>query len=156
MIVPQLDLKRQDADLREEIRDALERVYSSAIFILGEEVNCFEREFAAYVEAKHCVAVNSGTSALHLALLAAGVVRGDEVITTANTFIASAEAISYAGAEPVFVDIDPATGNTDSRRIERAMTSQTRALLPVHLYGRPAGRVPKRVWRIHHTLFLRR
>src|SRR6516225_7326609 len=142
MIVPQLDLKRQDADLREEIRDALERVYSSAIFILGEEVNCFEREFAAYVGAKHCVAVNSGTSALHLALLAAGVVRGDEVITTANTFIGTAEAISYTGAEPVFVDIDPATGNIAPRRAEAALTPRTRAILPVHLYGRPADLDP--------------
>jgi dTDP-4-amino-4,6-dideoxygalactose transaminase len=142
MIVPQLDLKRQDANLREEIRDALDRVSRSAVFILGEEVAQFEREFAAYVEAKHCVALNSGTSALHLALVAAGVGRGNEVITTSNTFIATAEAISYTGAEPVFVDIDPATGNLDPRLVEKAVTPQTRALLPVHLYGRPADLNP--------------
>src|SRR6516165_8060065 len=125
MIVPQLDLKRQDAGLRDEIRGALDRVYRSATYILGVEVECFEREFAAFVEANYCVAVNSGTSALHLALLAAGVVRGDEVITTANTFIGTAEAISYTGAEPVFVDIDPATGNIDPRRVELALTPRT-------------------------------
>ena len=142
MIVPQLDLKRQHGGLREEIRDALDRVHSSATFILGEEVDCFERDFAAFVEAKHCVAVNSGTSALHLALLAAGVVRGDEVITTPNTFIGTAEAISYTGAEPVFVDVDPATGNIDPRGAEAALTPRTRAILPVHLYGRPADLDP--------------
>jgi dTDP-4-amino-4,6-dideoxygalactose transaminase len=139
MIVPQLDLERQHASLRDEIRDAIDRVLQSAIFTLGEEVEHFEREFAAYVEAKHCVAVNSGTSALHLALIAAGVGRGDEVIMTPNTFIATAEAASYVGAEPVFVDIDPATGNIDPRRVERAVTPRTRAILPVHLYGRPAN-----------------
>jgi dTDP-4-amino-4,6-dideoxygalactose transaminase len=142
MIVPQLDLKRQHASLGDEIRDALERVLQSATFTLGEEVERFEREFAAYVEARHALAVNSGTSALHLALLAAGVGRGDEVITTANTFIATAEAISYTGAEPVFTDIDRATGNIDPRLVEQAVTPRTRAILPVHLYGRPADLDP--------------
>ncbi len=98
----------------------------------------FEREFAAYCEVKHCVALNSGTSALHLALLAAGVGPGDEVITTPNTFIATAEAISYTGARPVFVDIDPATANLDPAHVEAAITSRTKAIIPVHLYGRPA------------------
>ena len=100
-------------------------------FILGEEVAQFEKEFAAYCETKYCVALNSGTSALHLALLAAGVEAGDEVITTPNTFIATAEAISYTGAKPVFVDIDPATANIDPKQIERAITSQDK--------GDPAG-----------------
>ena len=86
---------------------------------------------------KHCVALNSGTSALHLALIAAGVKAGDEVITTSNTFIATAEAITYVGAKPVFADIDPATANIDPARIESAVTSRTRAIIPVHLYGRP-------------------
>jgi dTDP-4-amino-4,6-dideoxygalactose transaminase len=141
-IIPQLDLKRQHEALREEILAALDRVCGAAAFILGEEVAQFEREFAAYVEAKHCVAVNSGTSALHLALVAAGVGPGDEVITTANTMIATTEAISYTGATPVFVDIDPATANIDSNLVERAVTSRTRAIVPVHLYGRPADLEP--------------
>ena len=142
MTVPQLDLKRPDAALQEEIREALDRVCRSATFTLGEEVAQFEREFAPYVEARHCVALNSGTSALHLALLAAGVGPGDEVITTPNTFIATAEAISYTGAQPVFVDIEPATGNLDRARVEQAVTSRTRAILPVHLYGRAADLDP--------------
>jgi len=136
--VPLLDLTRQDAALRAEILDAVDRLSGQASFILGEAVERFESEFAAYVGARHCVGVNSGTSALHLALLAAGVGPGDEVITPANTFIAVAEAISYAGAAPVFVDIDPATANVDPAAVERAMTPRTRAIVPVHLYGRPA------------------
>ncbi|HUY14275.1 MAG TPA: DegT/DnrJ/EryC1/StrS family aminotransferase [Terriglobia bacterium] len=138
MKVPYFDLKTQYADLRDEILAAVDRVCGNASFILGEEVASFEREFAAYCETKYCVALNSGTSALHLALLAAGVGPGDEVITTANTFIATAEAISYTGALPVFVDIDPMTANIDPSRIEQAITSRTKAILPVHLYGRPA------------------
>jgi dTDP-4-amino-4,6-dideoxygalactose transaminase len=140
--VPQLDLTRQHEALREEIRSALDRVCNTAAFILGEEVAKFEQEFAEYVEAKHCVAVNSGTSALHLALIAAGVGSGDEVITASNSMIATAEAISYTGATPVFVDIDPATANIDPGLAERAVTSRTRAILPVHLYGRPADLDP--------------
>ncbi|MGH9470582.1 MAG: DegT/DnrJ/EryC1/StrS family aminotransferase [Terriglobia bacterium] len=138
MKAPYFDLKEQYAVLREEILAALDRVCASASFVLGEEVERFEREFAAYCEAKYCVAVNSGTSALHLALLSIGVKPGDEVITTANTFFATAEAVSYTGARPVFVDIDPATGNLDPSRIEEAVTHRTKAILPVHLYGRPA------------------
>ena len=135
MIVPYADLKAQYAALREEVLAALDRVGSKAAFILGEEVQEFEREFAAYCGVKHCVAVNSGTSALHLALLAVGVQAGDEVITTPNTFIATAEAISYTGAKPVFVDIDPRTANIDPGKIAAAVTPRTRAILPVHLYG---------------------
>ena len=142
MIVPYFDLKQQFASLREEIREALDRVCRNASFILGEEVSEFAKEFAAYSEVKHCVALNSGTSALHLALLALGVKPGDEVITTANTFIATAEAICYAGAKPVFVDIDPNTANLDPALIERAITGRTRAVVPVHLYGRPAEMYP--------------
>ncbi|MGH9395375.1 MAG: DegT/DnrJ/EryC1/StrS family aminotransferase [Terriglobia bacterium] len=138
MTVPYFDLKAQYATLREEILAALDRVCQNASFILGEEVAQFEKEFAAYCQTKYCVAVNSGTSALHLALLAVGVCPGDEVITSANTFIATAEAISYTGARPVFVDIDPETANIDPRRIEQAITKRTKAIMPVHLYGRPA------------------
>src|SRR5438093_9137906 len=138
MEVPYYDLKAQYRGIRDDVLAALDRVSQGASFILGEEVAAFEREFAAYCEVKHCVALNSGTSAVHLALLAAGVGPGDEVITTANTFIASAEAISYTGARPVFVDIDPATANIDPERIEAAITDRTKAILPVYLYGRPA------------------
>lgn len=142
MKVPFFDLKAQYASIADEIRAALERVCQNASFMLGEEVANFERAFAAYCEAKHCVALNSGTSALHLALLAAGVGAGDEVVTTANTFIATAETILYTGAKPVFVDVDPATANLDPNLIERALTPRTKAILPVHLYGRPAALDP--------------
>ena len=125
--------------MRDEIQAALDRVCQNAAFILGEEVERFEQAFADYCEVKHCVALNSGTSALHLALLTAGIGSGDEVITTANTFIATAEAIVYTGATPVFVDIDPATANVDPEAIEKAINDRTRAVIPVHLYGRPAN-----------------
>ena len=138
MLVPYFDLKAQYAGLREEVLAALDRVGRRAAFVLGEEVEAFEQEFAAYCGVRHCVAVNSGTSALHLALLTAGVKPGDEVITTPNTFIATAEAISYTGAKPVFVDIDPRTANIAPAEIAGAVTSHTRAILPVHLYGLPA------------------
>ena len=138
MNVPYFDLKAQYAELREEICAAIDRVCQNAAFILGEEVARFEQAFASYCEVKHCVALNSGSSALHLALLSAGIGPGDEVITTANTFIATAEAICYTGATPVFVDIDPATANLDPALIEPAITERTKAIVPVHLYGRPA------------------
>lgn len=142
MNVPYFDLKMQYAELREELREALDRVCRNASYILGEEVVKFEQEFAAYCGVKHCVALNTGTSALHLALLAAGIGPGDEVLTTSNTFIATTEAISYTGATPVFVDIDPATANLDPKRLEQAVTPRTRAVIPVHLYGRPADLDP--------------
>ena len=138
MKVPLLDLKTEFEELRGEILPALERVCRNASFILGEEVEGFEREFADFCGTKHCVALANGTAALHLGLLALGVQPDDEVISTPNTFLATAEAISYCGALPMFVDIDPATGNIDPRLIERAITERTRAILPVHLYGRPA------------------
>ncbi len=137
--VPYFDLKAQYALLRDEILEALDRVCQNATFILGAEVERFEGAFADYCEVKHCIALNSGTSALHLALLTGGIGAGDEVITSANTFIATAEAIAYTGATPVFVDIHPATANLDPERIEEAITKRTRAIIPVHLYGRPAN-----------------
>ena len=137
--VPYYDLTAQYRELRNELRDAIDRVCNKAAFILGEEVERFERTFADYCAVKHCIGMNSGTSALHVALLAAGIGSGDEVITTANTFFATAEAICYTGATPVFVDIDPATANIDPEKIEAALTKKTRAIIPVHLYGRPAN-----------------
>jgi dTDP-4-amino-4,6-dideoxygalactose transaminase len=138
MKVPLLDLKAEYLGLRDEILPALDRVCEKSAFVLGEEVDRFEQEFAGYCGTKHCVALSSGTAALHLGLLALGVQPGDEVITSTNTFLATAEAITYCGARPVFVDIDPATANLDPLGIERAITPRTRAVIPVHLYGRPA------------------
>src|SRR5580658_3891482 len=137
-VVPYFDLKAEYASLRDEVLAALDRVCRNASFILGEEVDAFEKQFAAFCETRYCVALNSGTSALHLGLLALGVQPGDEVITTPNTFLATAEAITYCGARPVFVDIDPSTANIDAKLIERAITPSSRAIIPVHLYGRPA------------------
>ena len=142
MNVPYFDLKEQYGVLRQEILAALDGVCRNASFILGAEVSAFEAEFAAFCGVEHCVAVNSGTSALHLALLAAGVGPGAEVITSPTTFIATAETISYVGATPVFVDIDPRTANIDVSQIERAVTARTKAIIPVHLYGRPSDMDP--------------
>jgi dTDP-4-amino-4,6-dideoxygalactose transaminase len=138
MKVPFLDLKGEYEELHDEILAALDRVCRQSSFVLGEETEAFEREFAAYCGTKHCVAVNTGTAALHLGLLALEVKPGHEVITSPNSFLATAEAISYCGAKPVFVDIDPATANLDPKLIEGAITAKTRAIVPVHLYGRPA------------------
>src|ERR1700690_1661343 len=138
MKVPLLDLKSEYTELRDEVLAALDRVCQTAAFVQGEEGGAFGKEFAEFCGTKPCVALSSATAALHLGLLALGVQPGDEVITTPNTFLATAEAITYCGAHPVFVDIDPATGNMDSRLFERAITPATRAVMPVHLYGRPA------------------
>jgi dTDP-4-amino-4,6-dideoxygalactose transaminase len=128
--------------IKDEVAAAIARVLESSHFVLGDEVAAFEEEFAAYCEARHAVALNSGTSALHLALLAAGVRAGHEVITAPNTFIATCEAISYTGARPVFVDVDPATHLLDVMGLETAITPRTRAIIPVHLYGQPADLDP--------------
>jgi dTDP-4-amino-4,6-dideoxygalactose transaminase len=117
-------------------------VLDSGQFVLGDEVVAFEREFAAYCGAADAVAVNSGTSALHLALLAAGIGPGDEVVTVPYTFIATIAAIQYAGATPVLVDIEPATCTMDPARVEAAITPRTKAIVPVHLYGHPADMDP--------------
>src|SRR5277367_4504404 len=144
MKVPLLDLKSEYAELRDEILQALDRVCQTSAFVQGAEIEAFETAFAEYCGTKHCVALSSGTAALHLGLLALGVQSGDDVITTPNSFLATAEAITYCGARPVFVDIDPATANLDPRLIERSITPRTRAILPVHLYGRPADMDPIR------------
>ena len=118
------------------------RVIDSAQFVLGPEVAAFEERFAAYCGAKHCMALNSGTSALHLALLAAGIGPGDEVITVSMTFVATTAAILYCGAKPVFVDVDPDTWTMDPKLIEAAITPRTKAILPVHLHGLMADMDP--------------
>ncbi|MFZ3216985.1 MAG: DegT/DnrJ/EryC1/StrS family aminotransferase [Candidatus Acidiferrales bacterium] len=144
MKVPLLDLKSEYVELRDEILPALDRVCQNSAFVQGEEVQAFEREFADFCGTKHCVALSSGTAALHLGLLALGVQSGDDVITTPNSFLATAEAITYCGARPVLSDIDPTTANLDPKLIERAITPRTRVILPVHLYGRPADMDPIR------------
>ncbi|MCV3736253.1 DegT/DnrJ/EryC1/StrS family aminotransferase [Rhizobium sp. TRM96647] len=137
-MIPFLDLKAQYASLKSEIDAAVLDVLASAQYVLGEEVAQFEREFAAYCGTKHAIAVNTGTSALHLALLAAGVGPGDEVVTVPFTFVATASAICYAGATPVFVDVEPVTLTMDPQQLEAAITPRTKAILPVHLYGQMA------------------
>jgi dTDP-4-amino-4,6-dideoxygalactose transaminase len=134
--VPLVDLKAQYAAIREEITAAVTRVIESAYFVGGPEVEAFEREFAAYLGAQFAIGMGSGTAALELALKVAGVSAGDEVIVPANSFFASAEAVSNAGARPVFVDVDPRTFHMDVSRVRAAITSRTRAVIPVHLYGR--------------------
>jgi len=140
--VPYLDLKAQYQSIRPEIDAAIARVLDSCQFVLGPEVAGFEQEFATYCGAAECIALNSGTSALHLALLAAGVGPGDEVITVPFTFVASVSAVTYAGARPVLVDIDPRTFTMDPAAIEAAITPRTKAILPVHLYGQTADMDP--------------
>jgi dTDP-4-amino-4,6-dideoxygalactose transaminase len=140
--VPFLDLRAQYATLREEVARVLLEVAESTAYVLGPKVAEFERAFAAYVGSKHCVGLNSGTSALHLALLGAGVGPGDEVITVPMTFIATCWGVSYVGARPVFVDVDPLTCTMDVGQVEAKITPRTRALLPVHLYGQPADLGP--------------
>lgn len=137
-MIPMVDLKSQYHSLKQEIDQAVLAALESTQFILGPNVSAFEQESAAYLGVPHGVAVASGTDALHLAVVAAGIGPGDEVITTPFTFIATAEAICYAGATPVFVDVDPDTFNIDPLLAERAITPRTRAIIPVHLFGQPA------------------
>lgn len=140
--VPYLDLKAQYQNIKTEIDAALARVLDSCQFVLGPEVSEFEQDFAAYSGTTECIALNSGTSALHLALLAAGVGAGDEVITVPFTFVASVAAVLYAGAKPVLVDIEPRSFTIDTAAIEGAITPRTKAILPVHLYGQSADMDP--------------
>ena len=141
-MIPLVDLRAQYRSIKPEVDAAIGRVLESSQFILSDEVERFEEEFAAYCQARYAIGVNSGTSALHLALLASGVGPGDEVITVPFTFVATAAAIEYTGAFPVFVDIDPETLTMDPTKIEAAITERTRAILPVHLYGQPADMDP--------------
>jgi dTDP-4-amino-4,6-dideoxygalactose transaminase len=141
-LIPFIDLKAQYRSIKHEIDAAVSSVLESSQFVLGHEVECFEKEFADYCQARHAIGVNSGTSALHLALLAAGIGAGDEVITVTFTFVATAAAIVYTGARPVFVDIDPRSLTMDVEQIKSAITPRTKAILPVHLYGQPADMDP--------------
>jgi dTDP-4-amino-4,6-dideoxygalactose transaminase len=150
--VPFVDLAAQYRTIAEEINEATTRVIQEADFILGREVSLFEEEFATFCEAKYAVGVDSGTSALELALRAYDIGPGDEVITAANSFIASALAISHAGATPVLVDVDPYTHTMDVTAIEGAITPRTKAVLPVHLYGHPAHMDPIRQLADKHGL----
>lgn len=142
MTIPFLDLKTQYASIKSEVDEAVLRVLASTTYVLGPEVEAFEKEFAAAHNVRHAVAVNTGTSALHVALLAAGIKAGDEVITVSMTFIATVSAIRYTGATPVFVDVDPVTCTMDVSQIESRITPRTRAIMPVHLYGQPADMDP--------------
>lgn len=141
-MIPFVDLKAQYRSIKEEIDCAVGRLLESAEFVLGSEVDAFEEEFARYWGARYGVALNSGTSALHLALLAEGVGSGDEVVTVPFTFVATVAAILYTGARPVFVDIDPRTLTMSPGDLEAAITPRTKAILPVHLHGHPADMDP--------------
>src|SRR5476649_2442031 len=141
-MVPFVDLRAEYHSIKSDVDAAIARVLETSQFVLGDEVEAFEHEFAAVCGADHGVAVSSGTAALHLALLAAGVGPGDEVITVPFTFVATVAAIQYTGARAVFVDVDPRSFTMDPSRLERAITSRTKAIMPVHLYGQPADMDP--------------
>ncbi len=152
MKVPFLDLKASCLELKEELDAAYHRVMESGWYILGEEVEAFERELAAYCEAKHCIGVGNGLDALHLILRAYGIGEGDEVIVPSNTYIATWLAVSYAGATPVPVEPDVRTFNINPDLIEAAITPKTRAIMPVHLYGHAADMDPINVIAKRHGL----
>jgi len=137
-MIPMVDLKQQYLALKPELDKQLLKALEDTQFILGPNVRAFEEEAAEYIGTRHAISCASGTDALHLALLAAGIGPGDEVITTPFTFIATAEAISMVGATPVFVDIDPETFNIDVDRVSAAITDKTKAVIPVHIFGQPA------------------
>ncbi len=138
MKVKFVDLSAQHKPLEAELNETFNRVLTNCSFVLGPEVDKFEKAFAAFLGVEHCVAVTNGTAALQLVLLGLGIGTGDEVITVAHTFIATAEAISATGARPVFVDIDPVSFTMDPAKVEAAITAHTKAIIPVHLYGQTA------------------
>lgn len=141
-MIPLVDLKTQYQGIKGEIDSAISEVVDSCQFILGPKVEAFEADFASYCQSGYALGVNSGTSALHMALLACGVSAGDEVITASYTFVATAATICYIGAKPAFVDIDPLTCTIDPAKIEAAITPKTKAIMPVHLYGSCADMDP--------------
>lgn len=136
-MIPLVDLKIQYRSIQDEVNAGINTVLEQANFILGEPVARFEKEFAEFCDSDYSIGVASGTDALHLALRAINIGEGDEVITAANTFVATVLAISYVGAKPILVDIDPQTYNIDLDKIKEKITSKTKAIIPVHLYGRP-------------------
>jgi dTDP-4-amino-4,6-dideoxygalactose transaminase len=142
MRVPIVELKSQYLAYQAELDGAIREVLEASWFILGKQLEAFEREFAEYCGAEHAVGVGSGTEALHLALLACGIGQGDEVITVPNTAVPTVCAIDFAGATPVFADIDPVTFTLDPAELERRLTRRTRAIVPVHLFGQPADMDP--------------
>ncbi|HXM29234.1 MAG TPA: DegT/DnrJ/EryC1/StrS family aminotransferase [Chthoniobacterales bacterium] len=154
MKVPFLDLKSHHAPMLDEINGAIREVVESSAFAGGPFVERFEEDFAAYCNASHAVGVGSGTDALWLVLLALGVGPGDEVITVPNTFMATAEAITYCGARPVFVDVDERTYTMDPTMVEKAITPRTKAIIPVHLFGQPADMDPIAELARRHGLFV--
>jgi dTDP-4-amino-4,6-dideoxygalactose transaminase len=154
-MIPMVDLKAQYHDLKADIDAAVLAVLENTQFILGPNVTTLEKEISDYLSVKHAITCASGTDALHLALAAADIGPGDQVITTAFTFIATAEAIRYVGAEPVFVDIDPQTFNLDPQQVRAAITPKTKAVIAVHLFGQPA-RIPElsQLCQEHKILFI--
>jgi dTDP-4-amino-4,6-dideoxygalactose transaminase len=153
-LIPFLDLQAQYLSIKPDIEKAVLGVLDSGQFVLGEAVESFEKSFADYCGTRHCVALNTGTSALHLALLASGIGPGDEVITVPMTFAATVGAIFYVGAKPVLVDIDPLTWTMDPDGIEAAITPWTRAIMPVHLHGQMADMAPIREIASRHGLIV--
>ena len=141
-MIPFVDLKAQYRSLKPEVDRAIQQVLDESQYILGPAVSAFERDFAAFCQTTEAIGVNSGTSALHLALLAVGVGPGDEVITVPYTFVATVAAIEYAGAKPVLVDVEPDYWTMDPAKLEAAITPRTKAIMPVHLYGQPADMDP--------------
>src|SRR5271166_2441653 len=152
--VPFFDLKSHHASLRSELNAAIQEVIDEGAFAGGPFVARFEADFAAYCDCPHAIGVGSGTEALWLALLALGVGPGDEVITVPNSFMATAEAITYCGAKPVFVDVDERTYTMDPARLKNALTMRTKAIIPVHLFGQPADMDPIVELARKHSLFV--
>src|SRR5579875_3256804 len=155
IVIPFLDLRQQHETIADDLTVAAKRVITSGHYILGEHNVAFETAFADFCGCKHAVTVNTGTSALHLALLVAGVGPGDEVITVSSTFVATVAAIQYCGATPRLVDIDPVTWTLDPEQLDAAITPKTKAIVPVHLHGRLADmKAIMRVARAHRLLVI--
>src|SRR5215469_10903926 len=140
--IPAEDITRQYDEIKDEISAALARVLPSGKYTLGPELAAFEHDFATYCGTVSAIGISNGTDALHLALAACGIGADDEVITVPNTYIATAFAITYVGATPVFVDVQPDSYNLDPERLEAAITERTKAIIPVHLYGQPCDMDP--------------
>lgn len=152
MNIPAEDLTRQYAQIAGEIRAALDAALPRGKYTLGPDLTAFEQEFAAYCDCNYALGIANGTEALHLALAALNIGAGDEVITVCNTYVATAFAISYVGARPVFVDVDEATFNMNIAEVERKLTPRTRAIIPVHMYGQPVDMEPLRELARKHDL----